>query len=693
MAENHPRNAPTPAFSQFSAELSDSLQRVAETYLEEFDEHEAFDYLTAELFATTKQGQFVFTDGPNDGGIDFFVKNGPSYTICQCKCSELDSLLKSPTPVTFDDKALDEITSAARMLQDPVGKYKISNKIRMLRTDYQRDQQEDEEARLLTAILSISGELTPSAKTKFLSEQSNLKKQGVNLRLLTWRELYHAMHFQELDIESVKFEVTCNDVKKELLRFQDYCYILAHAHDFYDAFREHEWNLFDQNVRLQITNSAINGKIAATLSKEKSRKRFHHLNNGILITCSSYKVDEREQVVRLTGAQIVNGCQTVRAICEAYEALEPNEQDNFRKTARVQVKIIKNVDTELIDQLAITTNDQNPMTPRNLKSNTSEQKGIQNAFRNIRPVPWFYERKDGEFKSYLSTHTSVRWFRKSDYSTSKSRFRRLENSELCRIWYSFTGFSDRSVRGGIDFFQDDDIYAQIFKHTPNEKFRGEFASNPHFSPTDDWFEIGTPSPHVYLLAYVISKYINSRTLSSHKNKEDAIERGVKEGALKRDGQSRLVSADDEVSRFLADDGEYRLNIMLSNMKDVMIELYALVLSSRYGNIDAQLATRVLTSPEMAEFVTSACAPELAPAAEQNGEKIIGPTYEFLRYCTKQYFYANQAEIQAAARIKSYLWHRRVVAKMRENVIKLSAKIIDYDEVWKPRGKKFFDSLS
>ena len=48
-----------------------------------------------------------------------------------------------------------------------------------------------------------------------------------------------------------------------------------------------------------------------------------------------------------------------------------------------------------------------------------------------------------------------------------------------------------------------------------------------------------------------------------------------------------MSTEEEVSRFLADDGEYRLNIMLSNMKDVMIELFALVLSSRYGNIDAQ----------------------------------------------------------------------------------------------------------
>jgi hypothetical protein len=681
-----------PAFSQFSVEFSESLQRAAETYLEEFNEHQAFNYLVAELFATTNPEHFTVTDGANDGGVDFFVKEGPSYIICQSKCSNLDSLSGLSAAPTFDDTPIDEITSAIRMLRDSEGKYRTSSKIKMLRTDYQRDQQGDPEAKLLSAILAISGELTPSASKKFLSEQASLKRQGIHLRLVTWKDIYQALHFQELDIESIKFELTCDDLKREVLRFDNYCYLLAHAHDFYDAFRAHEWNLFDMNVRLQITNSAVNGKIVGTLQKEKSRKRFHHYNNGILITCNSYKFDERENVVRLSGAQIVNGCQTVRAICEAYESLEPNEQDSFRKTARVQVKIIKNTDPDFINELTITTNDQNPMSPRNLKSNSTEQKGIQNAFRNIRPVPWFYERKDGEFRSYLAASTSVQWFRKSDYATAKNRFRKLENKELARIWYSFIGYSDKTEHGGIGYFEDQETYAQIFKRTTNEKFWREFGSNSHFTVGEDWLEIGTPPVHSYLLAYVISEYIDAMTPSFRQNKEEAIERGVEQGALKRDNQGRLTSSEEEVNRFLSDEGEYRLNIMLANMKEITLELYALVLAARYGNIDAQLANRILTSPELADFVGSACAPDKRPSIEQNGKAIIGPTYGFLRYCTQQYFYANQAEIQAAARMKAYLWQRKVVIKMRENVLKVAGRIAEFDVNWKPRGKTFFESL-
>jgi len=46
----------TPSFGKFVVDFSERLQRVAETYLEKFDEHHAFDYLIAELFATTGNG-------------------------------------------------------------------------------------------------------------------------------------------------------------------------------------------------------------------------------------------------------------------------------------------------------------------------------------------------------------------------------------------------------------------------------------------------------------------------------------------------------------------------------------------------------------------------------------------------------------------------------------------------------------
>jgi hypothetical protein len=674
-----------PPYSQFSAELADALQRCADTYLDEFDEHHAFDYLVAELFATTNAPQFVFTDGSNDSGIDFFVKQGPSYLICQCKCSDFDILKNSATAPTFDDNAVDELTSAVRMLIDPEGTYKLSSKIRMLRTDYQRDLQEDPEARLLTATVAVAGALTPSAKTKFGSEKAALRKVGVTLQLVTWEDLYHKLHFQELNVDDIKIELECDDVKNALLRYQDYCYVLARAHSFYGAFRLHEWNLFDWNVRLQLTSSPINAKIVRTLEKEKTRKRFHHYNNGVLIVCKHYQVDEKRNIVRINGAQIVNGCQTVRAICEAYDQLEPNEQKSFREFAKVQVKIIRGAALDFISELTITTNDQNPMNQRNLKSNTPEQKGIQNGFRGMRPSPWFYERKDGEFKSLMASTTSGRWFRKSDYSAEKGRFRKIGNEELAKAWYAFIGHSDEVVRGGIDFFQTEEAYTQIFKRAPNSKFWSAYAQNASFVASEEYFDNITPSAYAYLLVYSINQYIRSKTISSRQNKQSAIERGRQEGKIKG-------NAEDQIIAFLVEDADYRINIMMSNMKDILTELFGLVLASKYGEINAQLASRLLNFPEVIEYLTSGFLPEKGPSSIQDGTRVFGPTYEFLRYCSQQFFFANRAEIQAAARLKSYLWQRKIVVRMKENLLKLDELVRDYDVNWKQRGKSFLESL-
>ena len=81
-------------------------------------------------------------------------------------------------------------------------------------------------------------------------------------------------HKHEIDINiKISYE------KDEILKRRDYLYVLAHAFDFYKAFDDHEWNLFDWNVRLKIKNSSINKKIVSALRHQKSRKNFHHYNN------------------------------------------------------------------------------------------------------------------------------------------------------------------------------------------------------------------------------------------------------------------------------------------------------------------------------------------------------------------------------------------------------------------------------
>lgn len=681
-------------FSHFLPAVSDKLQRAADTYLESFNEHLAFVYLIAELYETTHEGRFTFTDGPKDGGIDFVVKDSPIYTIAQCKCPTLADLKDATKAPTFDQSSLEELLAAVNMLRDKSGNYDVKQEIKRLRGDFQRDLATDPQNAHLTAILAVLGELSPQARTAFKSAKADLAKDEIHLKLIEWSDIDQTIHALETPSD-ISFNITlAYDSPEDVLAHENYCYLLAHAYDFYEAFSDHEWSLFDWNVRYQLHNSPINKRIVGTLQKARGRKNFHHYNNGLLITCKSYKNDKTRHRLTLTGPQIVNGCQTVRAICEAYDALTPVEQQEFRDRTRVQVKVMKTIDLEFISELVISTNDQNPMNPRNLKSNGSEQRSIQKSFRNL-PRSWFYQRKDGEFQSLQSSSGHVRWFRKSDYAVSPKRYRIIDNEDLAKAWYAFTGHSDRALRGGIDYFKDgeDGLYNRVFRSLPGSAFWSAFKE-PTFFPQDTFFEPGIPTPHQYLLAYGVAKYIDARRVSFRANRDEAVLRGIKSGALKGDRETGTPkSSPKEIDEYLSGDIDYFLNIMINNSREILVELYSFILCSKYSSCDPGMSQAILSSflGESA-YLDSGLLDTASVSTKQDSQSLFGPIYEFLVDCMRQYYFKFEAEIKAAPRLKSYLAQRNTVNRLRGLLVDRDTIIKQYDAPWKIVGKTFIGSL-
>jgi hypothetical protein len=683
-----------PDFSHVIPEIADSFQRIVDTYLDKYDEHDAFSYLIAELFETTDEDRFVFTDGPKDGGIDFIVSDPPAYTIAQCKCADLTTLLQDPSIPKFDSVPLEELSAAIHMLLDRSGEYEIKPEVRRLRGDYQRDLSVDAEYTSLTAILAVLGELTEPARMSFISQKNQLASQGVDLKLIEWQDIYQAVHALETPAD-IDFEIQLSFTEDDdLLSHTNYCYFLANAHDFYEAFRKHEWNLFEWNVRYQLHRSPINRRIVATLRRAKGRRFFHHYNNGLLITCRSYRIDRTRKRLTLLGPQVINGCQTVRAICEAYDSLTPSEQEHFRDETKVQVKVLQTTDPEFIAGLVVSTNDQNPMRPRNLKSNSSEQRSLQRGFRAL-PKKWFYQRKDGEFESLLAIGGRVRWFRKSDYAATRNRFRLIDNQELAKTWYAFIGHSNRALRGGIDYFEDepDGVYGRIFLSVPSPAFWSSFAE-PTFEPQQSFFEHQIPSVHQFLLAMSIAKYVDGRRISYRSNRQSAILRGIRSGALRGDPDTgHLRSTARETDEYLQSDIEYNLCIMINNMREIIIELYSFLLCRRYRSCDAITSQALLTQfPGEKLFLEKGFHESQHISTRQDGNGFIGSIYEFILDTTKQYYFEYDAEIKAAPRLKSYLAQRSTVNRFRDALLRRNRVIPEYDVPWKVRGKTFLDSL-
>lgn len=676
-------------YQSFIPEFNDRLQAVSDEYLEEYNPHAGFAYLIAELFENTSPDSFFFTDGPKDGGIDFYIKDNQNYNIYQCKCPNPDNYGISISPIPFDNAAIDELLSAINFLLDPSGEYPFKKDILSLRTDYHHDLDSYNDNLSLKANLAIFGVLTADANKYFKAKQKEYLAKQVYLNVINWEDIYQAIHYTEKPSD-VDFSIDLNYMTN-ILRYNNYCFTLAKAHDFYLAFREHGWGLFDWNVRLQLTKSRINKRIINTLLHDKTRKSFHHYNNGILVTCKHYKINESRQLIHLNGPQIINGCQTVRSICVAFESLPPDEQSRFIKDAFVQVKVLKSTDPEFMGELVISTNDQNPMTSRNLKSNTSEQKDLQKGFRNL-PMKWFYQRKDGEFDSLIKISTGVKWFKKSEYSAGKQRYRLIDNAKLAKTWHAFIGYSDDALIGGLDYFEDEKFYNLVFNKTPTNDHWTNFI-NPFFNPEMDNFKKKTPSVYLYLPPFIISEYIRSLKVPPKKNRDEALQRGVEEHELNRDNKTgEILNTDIEIGEYLGKDNEYNLNIILANMQEVLIELYSFIFINAFGKYDEGIAKWILSLREIITYCSGGFSPESAPGTMQDGSALLGVTYQFIKDCMQQYYIQYLAEIKSTPRKKTYLGNRKIINKIRKKILERNEQIKTFDQEWKLLGKTYFNSL-
>jgi len=143
--------------------------------------------------------------------------------------------------------------------------------------------------------------------------------------------------------------------------------------------------IFETNARLPLLGSGINREIATTLTDPDRRVHFWDFNNGLTILCEDFSRPQKR--MRLTGAQIVNGCQTAFTLSKNMEKLERVE---------VMCRIIRRATPALSDRIRRATNLQNQMLERDLRSGDRVQKTLQMGFRRR---GYFYERKRDEYKN------------------------------------------------------------------------------------------------------------------------------------------------------------------------------------------------------------------------------------------------------------------------------------------------------
>ena len=157
----------------------------------------------------------------------------------------------------------------------------------------------------------------------------------------------------------------------------------------YKVLKDHDIleDAFEENVRIYFKQRArVNRNIKGTALSDESH-RFFYFNNGITITCDhfSYSATTRSPIIELENIQVVNGCQTIHALHEAF-VLDPSRFEHIELLCR----IYETQDEHLATNIAEYTNSQTAVSSRDIRSVDYVQKKLEAEFA---AKGLFYERK------------------------------------------------------------------------------------------------------------------------------------------------------------------------------------------------------------------------------------------------------------------------------------------------------------
>lgn len=150
--------------------------------------------------------------------------------------------------------------------------------------------------------------------------------------------------------------------------------------------------LFEQNVRKYLEDrSKVNKNIIETAGNDDSQY-FWALNNGVTIICDEYDLNRvgGKALLKMKNLQVINGCQTTMSLYQA------SRNGNLNNNTSLLLRIHETQDENVIEKIILATNNQNPINPKDLLSNSLSQIELQRYFFEIYGV--FYQRKRNDFR-------------------------------------------------------------------------------------------------------------------------------------------------------------------------------------------------------------------------------------------------------------------------------------------------------
>jgi hypothetical protein len=239
-----------------------------------------------------------------------------------------------------------------------------------------------------------------------------LKDYGINIQYNLMSDYIHLLNTNDHAPVNAKikavgknyFEKSDGNVRALVAEFEarDLVRIVASDEVYRDDPNLNDYNVlcglpindtcFKDNVRIYLRQrSKINKSIKSTLLSEDNDKIFF-FNNGITITCDRYVhpgTNRNAPIIEISDLQIVNGCQTINALYEAFM-----EDPTRFEDVTILCRIYETDDVGLSTRISEYTNSQNPVKSRDIRSIDDVQCLLEKqlALKEI-----FYERKKNQY--------------------------------------------------------------------------------------------------------------------------------------------------------------------------------------------------------------------------------------------------------------------------------------------------------
>ncbi|MFI6285518.1 AIPR family protein [Streptomyces sp. NPDC051018] len=217
-------------------------------------------------------------------------------------------------------------------------------------------------------VIALMGTVKPSPPAREVLDNAlrEFNEHGARLstKVLVAADFHEQIH-ADLRPEPICLDVRLDDWYQQKGPLEAYQGTVT-AESVAEWYETHGTGLFEQNLRAPLGTTVTNAEIGQTLTADPTK--FWYLNNGITMICDSLTARHesakaprnRPTTLAVTGASIVNGAQTVRAVARAM-----HDDGEAAAHATLSIKVINTYeDREFGVQVSQAANRQNAIEQR-----------------------------------------------------------------------------------------------------------------------------------------------------------------------------------------------------------------------------------------------------------------------------------------------------------------------------------------